>query len=78
MKLFSRGHEVELVDHRELVDPDGTLFHQFTFAVDGRLTSPWEVPSYHRLRFPTDDDFHAFLGRTAVEFSKSQYNEVRA
>ena len=57
-----------------MVDPDGTLFHQFTFAVDGKLTKPWEVPSYHRLRFESEEEFEAFLARSAVAFSESEYN----
>ena len=76
MKLISRGHEVELVQHREIVDRDGTAFHQFQFAVDGKLCNPWEIPTAHRLRFDTEEDFDAYLARSAVSFSESEYGQA--
>ena len=65
---------MELVEHREVIDADGTAFHQFTFAVDGKLTKPWEVPKYHRMRYETDEEFHDYLARSAVAFSQSEHN----
>lgn len=73
-KLSSRGHTVEFVDHREVIDPDGTAFHQFTFAVDGVLSKPWEVPKYHRLRFQSEEEFEEYLARSAVAFAHSEHN----
>lgn len=78
MKLLSRGHEVELVEHREIVDRDGTPFHQFRFAVDGRLCQPWEIPKAHRHQFLSDEDFESYLARSAVSFSQSEYNRGQA
>lgn len=78
MKLQSRGHEVELIDHRDIVDRDGTAFHQFRFAVDGKPTLPWDVPKYHRLRFSSDEDFEDYLARSAVAFSQSEHNQMEA
>jgi len=72
--LSYRGHTVELVEHREIIDRDATIFHQFVFAVDGKLTKSWEIPKYHRLRFATEDAFNDFLARSAVAFSISEYN----
>lgn len=76
MKLLSRGHIVELVDHREVIDPDGTAFHQFTFAVDGKRNQPWEFPKYHEQRFKDETEFNDFLARSAVSFSQSEWNEA--
>jgi hypothetical protein len=76
MKLQSRGHEVELIRHREVIDRDGTRFHQFNFAVDGKPTAPWEIPVSHRNNFTTDDEFDDYLARSAVAFSQSEYNQV--
>ena len=75
--LTSRGHTVELVEHRDVTDRDGAAFHQFTFAVDGRLTKPWEVPKSHRLRYRSDEEFEDYLARSAVSFSQSQWNLER-
>jgi hypothetical protein len=74
VKLLSRGHVIELVEHREIIDPDGTAFHQFTFAVDGKRNQPWEFPKYHAERFNTEEEFNEFLARSAVSFSQSEYN----
>lgn len=74
LHLSSRGHRVDLVEHREVVDPDGTAFHQFTFAVDGKLTKPWEVPKRHRSQYASDEEFEEYLARSAVAFSQSEYN----
>jgi len=74
LNLSFRGHSVELVQHREIVDPDGTSFHQFSFAVDGKLTKPWDVPKYHRARYSSDEEFEDYLARSAVSFSQSEYN----
>lgn len=60
---------MELVEHREIIDPDGILFHQFHFAVDGKLTPSWEIPASHRYLFDTEDDFNAFLARSAVSLA---------
>lgn len=74
LRLKEQGHDVELVEYRELVDPDSTFFHQFIFAVDGKRCSPWEVPKYHRARFKSDEEFERYLARTAVSFSQSEHN----
>lgn len=76
LKLSARGHQVELVEHRELIDLDGTAFHQFTFAVDGKLCQPWEVPKQHRRFYRNDSEFESYLARSAVTFSQSQYNQL--
>lgn len=76
MKLSSRGHVVELVRHRELIDPDGTLFHQFVFAVDGKLNQPWEIPQQHLYHYQTEEEFNDYLARSAVAFSRSEYNHA--
>jgi len=75
LKLSARGHEVELVQHREIIDLDGTAFHQFTFAVDGRLCLPWEIPKQHRSLYRNDAEFEEYLARSAVTFSESTYNQ---
>ena len=72
--LTSRGHVIEFVDHREVIDPDGTPFHQFTFAVDGQVCKPWEIPRAHRARFASDEQFEDYLARNAVTFAWSEYN----
>lgn len=60
---------VELVEHREIIDRDGTLFHQFHFAVDGKLAPSWEIPASHRQYFPTEEEFHDYLARSAVSLA---------
>jgi len=76
-QLSSRGHLVELVEHREIIDPDGTAFHQFTFAVDGKLNKSWEIPKFHRTRYASDEEFEEYLARSAVAFSESEWNRER-
>lgn len=55
-----------MVHGESFVDPDGSPWFRFSFAVDGRLAPPWEIPRSHRARFGSEEDFDSYLARSAV------------
>lgn len=77
-KRTERGHLVELIGYREVIDSDGTAFHQFTFAVDGRPVPPWEIPKSHRVRFNSEEEFDCYLARSAIGFAGRNGSEASA
>lgn len=72
LNLTYRGHKVEKVDYREIIDSDGTAFHQFLFVVDGkgavRDRVGVDVPKFHRVKYPNDEAFELMIARSAVNF----------